>query len=249
LAGTAKLKPFQQEYLTALGVTTHSHRRQKNAQSLLIKGAECTTYDQIDLENRLDLSEEIHREYLIEGIKSRDGQAGVVSFDDTNSLIVSGPDKSIKQDIRIFMERLMEINILQVWTCPDSKGSSPLPDDLFDFVFRVAPEQDSDSISFSVTCERNAYLGQMKFPPVNLELSQDEGGKLRMVDRGLVRSERNAAILLAVNGQTQAQIGQSLGRDQSTVSLWLKKAKENGLINRDGNNYILTTKGRKALTS
>jgi hypothetical protein len=186
---------------------------------------------------------------LIEGIKSRDGQAGVVSFDDTNSLIVSGPDKSIKQDIRIFMERLMEINILQVWTCPDSKGSSPLPDDLFDFVFRVAPEQDSDSISFSVTCERNAYLGQMKFPPVNLELSQDEGGKLRMVDRGLVRSERNAAILLAVNGQTQAQIGQSLGRDQSTVSLWLKKAKENGLINRDGNNYILTTKGRKALTS
>ena len=69
---------------------------------------------------------------------------------------------------------------------------------------------------------------------------------LTLVDKGLLVNDRFVAIWLAVNGKTQAQIGESLGRNQSTISLWLQKAQSDGLINRDGNTYTLTKKGRKA---
>ena len=205
------------------------------------------TNDQLHEKHRLKLGIEVHQENILQGLKSMNGQAGVIVFDNASSLILSDSKTIDKESIRGFVQRMMEMGVVQIWVCPDTKAASPLPEDLFDFVFRVEPDKKSDVASFSVQCERNAYLGQEKLLPIHLELSRNESGKLILVEKGLL-DDRLVAIWLAVNGKTQAQIGEVLDKDQSTISHWLSKAKNEGLIDRDGNSYNLTSKGRKVLT-
>jgi hypothetical protein len=141
----------------------------------------------------------------------------------------------------------MQMKVVQVWICPETKSGNPIPENLFDIVFRVEPDKVSDKTSFTVKCERNGNIGHEKFTPVKLELDQDEDGKMCLVEKGQI-NDRLVAIMYATNGKTQAQIGEFLGRDQSAISRWLKRAQQDGLIDRDGNTYRLTQKGRKALS-
>ena len=206
------------------------------------------TNDQLHHNHRLKLGIDVHQENILQGLKSMNGLAGVIVFDNASSLIISDSKVIDKELIRGFVQRMMEMGVIQVWMCTNTKSTDPLPEDLFDFVFRVEPDKKSDTTSFSVQCERNAYLDQEKFPPMRLELARDEGGMLNLVDRGLLINDRLVAISYAVKGKTQKEIGEFLGKDQSTISLWLSKATAEGLIRRNGNNYDLTFKGRKALT-
>jgi hypothetical protein len=206
------------------------------------------TNDQLNLEDRLNLALSGHRNFIIEGIGSYEGRANVIVFDNAESLIMTDSNKSIKNELRCFVQQLMELKVVQIWSCPDSKGTSPLPEDLFDFIFRVEPDKKSESLSFTVKLEKNGYLGQEKLLPVHLELEKDEKGLVTIIDKGLRMNDQFVAIWHAVNGKTQAQIGEFLEKDQSTISLWLQKAKNDGLINRHGNSYSLTSKGRKALS-
>lgn len=205
------------------------------------------TNDQLHEDNQLRLEENVSQQNILQGLKSMNGQAGVIVFDNAESLILSDSKNIDRQSIRDFVQKMMELKVIQVWMCPDTKSANPVPEDLFDFEFRVEPDKKPDILSFSVTCEKNGYFDQEKLPTIYLELSRYEIGRMALSERGLI-NDRLVAISLAIRGKTQMEIGEILGKDQSTISLWLRKAKDEGLINRVGNSYSPTEKGRKTLS-
>jgi DNA-binding transcriptional ArsR family regulator len=195
-------------------------------------------------EKRLDLENVVLHRDILEILKTLEGQS-VIVFDNSSSLILSDPKKIDKVLIRSFVEKLKERGVIQIWSCPESKRTKILPEDCFDFIFGVEPEKEAKNVAFMVRLERNAYFYQEKLLQFNLELQPDENGKQTLVEKDLMFDKRYLAIGLAAQGKTQAEIGEYLGKDQSTISHWLRKAENDGLISRNGNKYTLTQKGRK----
>ena len=76
------------------------------------------------------------------------GLAGVIVFDNASSLIISDSKTVDKELIRGFVQRMMEIGVIQIWICPDTKTASPLPEDLFDFIFNIEPDKGADNLHF-----------------------------------------------------------------------------------------------------
>jgi len=202
------------------------------------------TNDQLIEKSRLDLQNVVLHQNILEILKSNEGQS-VIVFDNSSSLILSDPKKIDKVSIRSFVQKLIEMNVIQIWSCPESKRTKILPENCFDFIFGVKPEKEAENVAFMVGLERNAYFYQEKLLQFNLELQPDENGKQTLVEKDLMFDKRYLAIGLAAQGKTQAEIGEYLGKDQSTISHWLRKAENDGLISRNGNKYTLTQKGRK----
>ena len=192
---------------------------------------------------RLDLENVVLHQNILEGLKTLEGKS-VIVFDNSSSLILSDPKKINKVLIRSFVQKLIERGVIQLWSCPESKRKI-LPENCFDFIFGVEPEKEAKNVAFMVRLERNAYFYQEKLLQFNLELQPDENGKQTLVEKDLMFDKRYLAIGLAAQGKTQAEIGEYLGKDQSTISHWLRKAENDGLISRNGNKYTLTQKGRK----
>ena len=205
------------------------------------------TNDQLPDAHRLQLEEAVKQQKIINGLKARNGQPTTIVFDSTASLFFSDAKNIDKQVLWQFIQALMQMKIVQIWICPETKSGNPLPESLFDIVFRVEPDRLAEKTSFTIKCERDGNIGHEKFTPVKMELDQDEDGKMCLVEKGQI-NDRLVAIMYATNGKTQAEIGAFLGKDQSTISHWLKKAQQDGLIERSGHTYHLTQKGRKALS-
>ena len=138
----------------------------------------------------------------------------------------------IQKQVLLWINRLHENEVTQLWIVPEGKSDTIIPPHLVDLRILLKLMPDCETQTALIQLDSCRY-GTSKYTPYYLELITDEDGKSIVRKAMSPNHTLNEAIYFSSQGKTQDNIKDILDVSQSTVCRLLRKAVNKGLIVRD----------------
>lgn len=217
---------------------------EKNFNGGSTAGLNLLSEDMLPVGNGLNFMNPVLQQRTLEYLKSSGVKA--IAFDDSISLLREPIDKDALPKLRSFIIQLRQLGVLQIWALTNEKNKLKFPSELATKVWNLTPEKDLTAATFDLQILKDIHRPAKALGSISLEIRETEGG-LTLANASAERNDRLTAMLLVSRGKTQSEVADLLGVHQSTISLWLKRFKEKGLMSKSGHSYTLTEAGQRYL--
>ena len=174
----------------------------------------------------------------------------IMIFDRLSSLVVPSSTDKVS-DFHKWVIQMKEVGATMIWVDQGKNGSYDLPKDYVDTELKLSEVPNRPHLSIKVEFVRARSLPKSSTLPFVIELKEREDTNgLHFVYSSIEADKQVTALVLAAEGEhTQSQIASKLKVTQGTISNWIRKAEIDNLIQKQGRNIWLTSKGKEATKS
>ena len=196
------------------------------------------------LDGKPDLSDDIFQAQLLSWF-AENSDYKVLILDNVGGLI---SEKATDQMERLITSlRKASLTLISI----ESKGQKGIPISWgqIDTKLSLSAVDVLDTLTIRCDFEKARTLKPDMRKSFFIQLTEDEAGRISLTEAVLDEYFKAKTVQLSINGAKQKKIAQEIGRNQSTVSRWLKDwAIPESIIAEDGKGCVLTEKGKQLLT-
>ena len=217
---------------------------EKSANSLTIYSADQLRYKDTSYSN-LDMTSASVQQTLLDWASKYHNL--VMIFDRLSSLVVPTSTDKVS-DFHKWVIQMKEVGATMIWVDQGKNGSYDLPKDYVDTELKLSEVPNRPHLAIKVEFIRARSLPKSSTLPFVIELKEREDTNgLHFVYSSIEADKQVTALVLAAEGEhTQSQIASKLKVSQGTISNWLRQAEIEKLIQKQGRNIWLTSKGKEA---